>query len=307
MTPDDYTNQELMLNVGNSHTIYVHDWGNKDARHPVIFLHGGPGTGCNDKYKQRFDPTIQRVIFHDQRGSGKSTPYGSLEHNTTKELVEDIEKICGKLKLQDVIVTGSSWGSTLALAYALKYPDRIHAMIINGIFTASQQEVDYLYEGVHRTHFPDAWQRFLDKTPANHHDNPAAYHVERLFGTNEKAALESAVAMTELEGSLLSLDDRFTPIADTSEFDIAPTKIEVHYMRNLCFIPDRYLLENAYKINVPTWIVQGRYDFICPPATAYELHQEMPNSQLIWTQAGHGNDRNNYEVMRSLLLQASLS
>jgi proline iminopeptidase len=124
MTPDEYTNQELMLEVGDGHILYVHDWGKKDAKNPIVALHGGPGYGFSDKHRRRFDPKKQRVIFHDQRGVGKSTPKGSLEHNTTEDLVEDVEKIAKKLNLKSFIVTGGSWGTTLALAYTTSIQHR---------------------------------------------------------------------------------------------------------------------------------------------------------------------------------------
>ena len=305
MTPDTYTNQELMLDVGDGHAVYIHDWGNPKAKNPIVVLHGGPGYGFSDRHKQRYDPSKQRVIFHDQRGGGKSTPYGSIENNTTDYLVEDVQKIVNYLKLDTFILTGGSWGSTLALMYALKYPEQISALILSGIYTASQQETLYLHNGLYRTHFPDVWQRLLERAPNEHQDDPMAYHLERIFSSNEAEAAESARAYQDCEAALLHLDDRFTPSPE-KEFDATPAKLEAHYLSQDCFMPeDRYILHNAHKIKIPTWIVQGRYDFICPPITAYELDQKLPNSTFIWTQAGHANDRNNYEVMRTLLLQAS--
>lgn len=308
MTPDKYTNQELMLDVGDGHAIYVHDWGSKDANTPIVVLHGGPGYGFSDRHKKRFDPTIQRVIFHDQRGVGKSTPYGSCDHNTTKHLVEDIEKIAKFLRLNSFTLTGGSWGSTLALAYTLQYPKRVKSLVISGIYTGSQQETDYLHNGLYRTHFPDVWQRLLDKTPTEHHGNPLGYHLERMFGSNEGYAKESAQAYIECEAALSSLDDRFSS-ADPEEFDPLPAKLEAHYLQNGCFFSeDRYILNNAHNITIPTWIVQGRYDFVCPPITAFELSNKIPKANLLWTQGGHSSsDRNTYEVLQSLLLQASQS
>jgi proline iminopeptidase len=286
MTPDAYTNQELLLDVGNGHQIYVQDWGKKDAKTPIVFLHGGPGYGLKDSHRQRFDPTKQRVIFFDQRGVGKSTPLGSIEHNTTQDLVEDIEKIAAKLQLEKFIITGGSWGSTLAFTYAITHPERVKAMVLTGIFTGTKAEIKYVDSGGYRTHFPDVWEKLLARTPAEHHDDPAKYHYENM------------------EGSLVSLDDRFMerPFEDFEAKDI---RIEAHYLSRSCFIPENYIQDNANKLTMPIWIVQGRYDFVCPPQTAYDLHKNLPNSELIWTQAGHGNDRNTYEVVRSLLLQIS--
>lgn len=309
MTPDEFTNEELTLAVGNGHKLYVHDWGNKDAKYPIVFLHSGPGNGCADKHKQRFNPVQQRVIFHDQRGSGRSTPYGELKRNTTDDLIADIEKIATKLDVPQFILTGASWGSTLALGYALKHPERVKSLVIQGVFTGSKQEVSYLWDGLHRTHFPDTWQRFVASVPEAHRQNPGAYHFERIFSHDKQAVLEAAKAIGNLEGSLVRLDDRFAPSVIDKNFDPTQLRIEAHYNVNDSFFPeDRYIMNNAHKIKTPTWIVQGRYDFVCPPITAHELSQKMPNSQLIWTEAGHSSsDRGNYDVVQSLLLQASLA
>jgi proline iminopeptidase len=303
MTADEFTNQELMLDVGDGHTLYVHDWGNPKAKTPIVFLHGGPGSGNSDRYKLRFDPTQHRVIFHDQRGTGHSTPYGSLQHNTTQDLVEDIETIATRLKLNKFTLTGSSWGSTLALMYALKYPKRISQLIINGVFTASKSEIDWFEQGYFRIFYPDYWQKFVASAPKIHQKSPATYHIKRILGGNEAEAASSAQSYSELESSLMSIDER--PHLDPSgEFDPVPTKIEVHYIQNRCFMPsERYIMQQAHTLTMPVWIVQGRYDMVCPPVTAHELHQRIAGSQLIWTMAGHGNDRSNYDVMRTLFFK----
>jgi proline iminopeptidase len=305
MTPDEYTNQELMLDVGDSHALYIHDWGNKDAKTPIIHLHGGPGGGTGDKHKQRFDPNKQRVFFYDQRGAGRSTPYGLLENNTTDDLVEDIEKIADHFNLKSFILFGSSWGSTLALAYTLEHPERVATLVIDATWTLSRQEVLYDQNGLYRTHFPDVWDRLVSQTPDEHKADPVPYHLGRINGSDETEAAESARIYMDTQFALLKLDDRFTP-SSPEDYDPVPAKIAAHYAKHAAFFPeDRYLLNNASKINVKTYIVQGRYDFLCPPITAYELDKAMPNSSLIWTQAGHANDRNSYEVIKTLLLQAS--
>ncbi len=302
MTPDTYTISEQFLDVGDGHQLYIQEWGCADAQQTVLFLHGGPGGGCSDGYKQMFDPTRQRVIFFDQRGAGRSLPKGSLEQNTTADLVEDIRKILEHFGLTQVIITGGSWGSCLALAYGLKYPETVSAMVLRGIYTGSQSENDYLDNGLFRTFFPDVWQAYLDRTPPEHHANPTAFHVKQLASGNPDKIKASAYAYSELEGSLLALDDRHTP-QNYEDFDPDAMKIELHYLQNGCFMPDRFILENAAKLTMPIWLVQGRYDAVCPPITAYELDQKLPNSELMWTVAGHrGSDRAIYDVMRTLLL-----
>jgi proline iminopeptidase len=302
MTPDKFTITETFLEVGDSHTLYVHEWGNRKVKTPIVFLHGGPGGGCKDRHKQGFDPERQRVVFFDQRGSGKSLPYGSLEHNTTQDLVEDIEKIARHLKLERFIVTGGSWGSCLALAYALRYPKRVQAMVLTGIFTGSQAEIDWLASGGFRDFFPEVWQRYLDETPKSHRNNPSAYHFKRVLGSDEQSAKASAYTYNNLEAGIMSLDDRFTP-ESFEEFDAASSRIEIHYLVNHCFLPDRFVLDNAHKLNMPIWLVQGRFDYVCPPKTAYELHQKLPDSHLTWTVSGHKGEHENWNMMRTMLLQ----
>ncbi len=302
MTPDEYTIQESFIEVGDGHALYMQDWGNSKAKLPILFLHGGPGAGCNDGHKQYFDPKSQRVIFFDQRGSGKSLPYGSLEHNTTDNLINDIEKIANNFKFAQFVIFGGSWGPCLALAYALKYPKRVKAMVLRGIFTGSQTEVDWVDKGKWRTFFPELWDKYLSLTPKSHHADPTAYHDKRILGSNPQAAKESAYACSSVEGGLVKLDDRFYP-KPIEEFDPNETRIETHYLTKRCFMPDRYILENAHKLKMPIWLVQGRYDFICPPDTAYELHQKLPNSKLLWTINGHTAERESWNVMRTILLQ----
>jgi proline iminopeptidase len=299
MTPDEFTILETFIDVGDNHQLYLQDWGNPKAKNPIIFLHGGPGSGVNNKHRQRFNPYEQRVIFFDQRGCGKSLPYGSLSDNTTDNLVDDIELIAQHRGLEKFVITGGSWGSTLALAYALKYPDRVIAMTLAGIFTGSQAEIDYLDKGDYRVFFPDVWDHYLSQTPKSHQADPTKYHFDRILGDDINALRSSAYLYSNLESSLMSLDDRFTA-QEVTDFDAIPTRIEVHYLANHCFMPDRYILDNAHKLTMPIWLVQGRYDVVCPPKIAYELHAKILNSTLIWTMAGHGNDRSNYDVIRTI-------
>jgi proline iminopeptidase len=304
MTPDKYTIKELFLDVGDGHELYIQEWGNPKAKTPIIFLHGGPGSGVKDKYRGQFIPTQHRVIFFDQRGSGQSIPKGSIEHNTTTNLVEDIEKIAKRLKLDKFVLTGGSWGSCLALAYALKYPKRVKAMVLRGIYTGSDSENEWLNAGGFRTFFPDVWDNYLAQTPKAAQSDPFAYHMKHLFGNNEDQAKASGYAYGNVEGALLNLDERYTP-EEPENYDITMAKLEAHYLSNGCFMPNRYILNNSHKLKMPVWIIQGRYDMVCPPITAYELDQKLPNSYLIWTIAGHGNDRPNYDVNRTILTQWS--
>ncbi|CAN5148871.1 prolyl aminopeptidase [soil metagenome] len=300
MQKDAYTNQELMFEVGDGHQLYVYDWGNKDAATPIIFLHGGPGSAVKDRYKGAFDPLVQRVIFYDQRGCGSSTPFGSLENNTTTDLVSDISKIADELGINTFILNGNSWGSTLALAYANANPERVTALVIGGIFTGSKVETDWVDQGHFKTFYPEIWQKYVDSVPTEHRVNPSAFHFDKILnGTAEEQKL-SAYAYERLEGGVMLFDDRQQ--ADYFEdFDPAGTRIEVHYLANGCFMPDRYILKNAHKLTMPVHIVQGRYDMVCPPTTAYEIHRSLPNSQLYWTLGNHVVEHEGQNLFRSII------
>jgi proline iminopeptidase len=303
MINDEFTISELMLDAGDGHKLYVQDWGSPEAKTSIIFLHGGPGSSCNDGHKKYFNPKTQRVVFFDQRGSGKSLPYGSLKNNTTEDLIEDISKIADKLGIKTFNFVGGSWGTCLALAYGLKFPERVKAMVLRGIFTGSQAEIDFLDKGGFRNFFPEVWEAFVERAPANYKDNPAAYHQPRVLGSNAHAAKESAFAYSEMESALIRLDDRHTA-QNLEIFDPAGTIIEVHYMANRCFMPDNYIFDNASKLTMPIWIIQGRYDMVCLPKFAHDLHKKLPNSHLQWTMAGHsGNDRENWLATRTILEQ----
>ena len=301
MTPDKYTIAESMLDVGDGHQLYVHDWGNQAAQ-PILFLHGGPGGASQDHHKSNFDPTKQRVIFFDQRGCGRSLPLGSLEHNTTADLVEDIEKISVHLGLNTFTVTGGSWGSCLALAYSLAHPERVAALVLHGVFTGSRSEIDWLDSGKFRTFFPDVWEDYLKATPLASRNEPSKYHAAQILGQDDETAKQSAYAYQRLEGSLVKLDDRFT-MEPFETYDPMSIRIETHYLQHGCFMPDNFVLDNAARLNLPVWLVQGRYDMVCPPIAAYKLHNALPNSHLVWTINGHKAEHEAATVLRLLLQQ----
>ena len=302
MTPDQYTIQEFFIDVGDGHQLYVHDWGNQNAKLPILSLHGGPGSAHDNRFKGRADPRRQRVIFFDQRGAGRSLPHGSLQHNTTDHLVADIEKILQHLRIKQVVLVGGSWGSTLALAYGLKHPKRVAAMVLDGIFTGSQSEIDWLDQGLFRIIFPDAWDRYLATVPKSHQDNPSGYHFRRILSDDADAARLSGHAYETLEASVMQLDDRFAP-SDPAEYDPANIRLEVHYLTNRCFLPDRHILNNAHKLTMPIWLLQGRYDMVCPPITAWELAKLLPNGHLIWNISGHRGEHETVTLRRAILLQ----
>ncbi len=289
MTADEYTNETFFLPVGNGYEIWVHDWGNKEANTIFFFLHGGPDGLCKDKHKLAFDPKTQRVIFHDQRGSGQSLPLGELEHNTTQELSGDITKIAEYLKVNKFVITGSSWGSTLSLYYAINNPNHVSAIVVGGVWGASQEEDEYMALGSWRTHFPDLWDWYASTVPKQYEDNPTAYHFKQSSGKDPEKAARSARAFNDMEAGLMSLDDQHLKTPETG-YDPSGNLIEMHYMSKNCFFPDRYIIDNASKITAPLHIIQGRYDFVCPPSTAYELHCAIPGSTLTWITSGHTSE-----------------
>ncbi len=303
MTADGFTISEELLEVGDGHRVYVQDWGAPDAARAVLSLHGGPGTACSDSHKEYFDGWRQRVIFHDQRGVGNSEPYGSLENNTTQDLIRDIVKILDHCGVEQAVVMGGSWGSCLALAFAVAHPERVHSLVLYGVMTPRQEEMAWLNEGRYRTFFPEVWRWYLDRTPVEHHDDPTGYHFARLLGDDETAQRESAYAYTTVDSAVLQLDDRFKPAPFQEDFDPAPARTQAHYFTNSHFLPDGHVLDNADVLTMPVYMVQGRYDMICPPTTAYRLVEQLPRGELIWALSGHAPNRESWNLLRTLLLE----
>lgn len=285
LTKDEHTIAEHHIKTaGGHHELYVQEWGNPNGV-PVVYLHGGPGAGCRDKHKDVFNPAKHRVILIDQRGAGNSTPYGSFKENTTPKLVEDIELVREKLEIDIWHVHGLSWGSTLALCYAIKHSTHIKSMVIGGIWLCSKEEIEWLTTGQYKMFYPDAWERY------NH-----------LKSKNEEVDF---FAYSSAFIQFYKLDDR-TFALDREKYDDTPLKIEFEYFKNDMFMQENYILNNASKINVPVKIVQGRYDFVTPPKAAYDLDKKLPNSELFWTIAGHSSsDRGNYDTAKALLSQLS--
>ena len=301
MNPDEFTLEEKNTDVGEGHTLYSQLWGSKAAKQTILFLHGGPGSGVNDGHKNQFDPSVQRVLFVDQRGSGKSTPQGSIKDNTTDKSVEDIVLLAKEYGIDSFVVTGGSWGSTLALVLAIRHPELVIALVLRGIFTARKSEIEYLDKGGIKAFFPDVWADYAATVPDEFKEDPGAFHGPRILGDDQVAAKESAYAYDTLEASVVRLDDR-RKLEDFDTYDKNGITIEYSYLANACYLEEGYILKNADKIKAPLHIVQGRYDTVCPPQTAYDLHMAVPGSKLHWTVSGHsGGDRNNWETTRAIL------
>ena len=281
----------FQLPVSDMHSIYVEESGNKHGK-PVIFLHGGPGGGISSSYRQYFDPEKWRIIMFDQRGCGKSTPFAELKENTTWDLVEDIEKIRKHLGIDSWVVFGGSWGSTLSLAYSQTHPNSCKGLILRGIFLVRKKEIDWFYQEGANNIFPDRWESFLAPISPDKRNNLLKAYYEILTGDDHSKKIEAAKAWSTWEGSTvrLLLDENFIGDFSDEKFAEAFARIECHYFMNNCwFDSDNYLIENIDKIrNIPTVIVHGRYDIICPVVQAWDLHRAWPEADFyIIPDAGH--------------------
>ncbi|MBF6442006.1 prolyl aminopeptidase [Nocardia farcinica] len=284
-----------MLDVGDGQRVYWEVSGNPEGK-PVVFLHGGPGGGTAPLHRRFFDPACYRIVLFDQRGCGRSTPHiadgADLSVNTTWHLVADIEALREHLGVARWQVFGGSWGSTLALAYAQRHPERVTEMVLRGVFLLRRKEIDWYYNGAAGYVYPDEWAKFLAPVPAGERDGDlvAAYH--RLLHSPDPAVVErAAVAWSVWEGSTSSLLPHPDRVAETAEprFAIAFARIENHYFRHGGFLAEGQLLRDIDRIaHLPVEIVQGRHDIVCPAVSAWELHRAWPGSRLhIVDDAGH--------------------
>lgn len=285
LTKDEHTIAEHRIKTADRlHALYVQEWGNPKGV-PVLFLHGGPGLGCDDSDKKYFDSERHRVVFLDQRGSGKSSPFGSLDNNDTNHLVEDIELIREKLKIPSWHVEGASWGSTLALCYSIRHPNKVKSLIILGVFLATKEEIDWFEQGLYKNFYPEVYE---DNKPKN-------------FKYNKKA---DQIAYLKTCLPLLGLDDRTRDFPDEDKLNLKQIEIELYYLNNDCFLDDNYILKNAHKIKSPTTIIQGRYDMITPPVSAYRLSNKLKDCKLHTTLTGHlPSERESSSVLKAVLAQ----
>jgi proline iminopeptidase len=276
------------LATESGHVLYWETCGNPQGM-PALFLHGGPGGGCSANDRRYFDPSRYRIVLFDQRGCGRSTPAGELESNTTLHQINDIEALRKQLGIECWLLFGGSWGATLALAYAEQYPQCVSAMVLRGVFTARQSELDWLYRSGASHVFPEAWARFAEFIPEEERrDLVRAYHTRLTSGD---AATETAAA----RAWCLWEDTISTLLTSTPSFDEPAlrslARIETHYFLHQTFLEEGQLIANAGLLrNIPGIIVQGRYDMVTPPTTAWLLHQAWPSSTLrIVPDAGHAS------------------
>ena len=279
------------LDVGSGHSVYWEESGNPNGI-PAVFFHGGPGSGTEASHRCYFDPNAYRIVLFDQRGCGKSKPHASLHDNTTWAIVGDIEKLRALLKIERWLVFGGSWGSTLSLAYAESHPKRVEALVLRGIFLGRKKEIDWFYQsGAHHI-FTDEWEKYIDPIPESERGDLVGAYYKRLTSNDPAVRKRAASAWTAWEGANLKLlfdPAFFQQFTEDSHAD-AIARIECHYFINRCFFKtDRWLIENVGAIReIPSVIIHGRYDLICPFETAWELHKAWPEAEFeIITDAGH--------------------
>lgn len=279
------------LRVSSLHEIYYEESGNPEGK-PVVFLHGGPGGGSEPKQRRFFHPSKYRIVNFDQRGCGKSTPFASLEENTTWELVADIEKLRQHLGIERWQVFGGSWGSTLALAYAETHPEHVSELVLRGIFLLRKQEIDWFYQRGASILYPDAWEAYHSHIPEGERSDFLSAYYRRLTCEDPSVRLAAAKIWSGWEGATSKLvpDPSFVSDYEKDEFAIAFARIEAHYFFNKGFLKtDDQLLSDISKIrHVPAAIVQGRYDVVCPMESAWALHRAWPEAELLITaDSGH--------------------
>lgn len=281
--------QSFHLPVGDGHELYVEECGRPDGI-PVVTLHGGPGGGVSPALRRFFDPRRYRIILFDQRGCGRSTPHGSLENNTTQKLIEDIEKIRVHMGVDQWLVFGGSWGATLSLAYARAHPDRCLGLVLRGVFLCTQIELDWFYRQGANMLFPDAWERLIDPLAPEERDDIIKAYYERLAEPDLVRRRPDALAWARWESALISMaGDPSAPLADPIRAD-ALARLETHYFLHKGFFErDGILLEDADRYNhLPGVIVQGRYDVVTPPRSAWALARAWPRARLqMIGDAGH--------------------
>jgi len=292
------------LQVSPLHKIFYQLGGNPEGK-PVMVIHGGPGGGCSPDMFRFFNPKKFHIVLHDQRGAGKSKPYAEIKENTIQLLVEDIEKLRTHLGFGKVLLFGGSWGSTLALAYAETYPQNVSGMVLRGVFTATKAEIEHFYHGATARYFPENYEKLLQHIDNPEKKNYAAQLLEKIQSSDPDTRQKYALAWAKYEIKMAALqipdnvvDDIFK---EWNPYDFA--LLENYYMANGCFLEEEQLLNNADKLkDIPMTIVNGRYDVICPPITAYKLHKKLPLSKLIIVErAGHSASA---EPLRTFLVNA---
>lgn len=266
------------LPVPSGHSIYWEECGNPKGI-PVLIVHGGPGCGCDEKDRQLLDPKKWRIVLFDQRGSRRSLPFGKIEDNTTEDLARDMWNLRRELGIKKTVLLGGSWGSTLALYYAIRFPEDVMAIILRGIFLGEKAELDFLYKGGNGLFFPEAWERFIENVPPERRDNILGYFYEIMTKGTPEEGKRFAFEMSRFEENLLHFEPPTQEEVDKETEDypyLALGLLECHYFVNNCFMEDGFILKNTNRIpKVPISINQGRWDMVCPPNAAWRLKKSL--------------------------------
>jgi proline iminopeptidase len=288
--PEIQPNRTGTLDVGDGHRLYWEECGNPEGL-PAVFLHGGPGSGCEVWHRRFFDPARYRIVLFDQRGSGRSTPHAGLEANTTAHLVADIERLRTLLGVERWVVFGGSWGSTLGLAYAETHPERVLGLVLRGIFLCRPRDTRWFYQSGADRLFPDAWSDYLEPIPGAERGDMVAAYYRRLTDPDRDVRERAARAWSVWEGSTACLRPNPEVIAHFADPAVAVSlaRIECHYFSHGSFLEPDQLLRDAPRLaGIPGYIVHGRYDVVCPVEQAFELHRAWPRAELqIVPDAGH--------------------
>ena len=278
------------LSVDNDHILYIEESGNPNGL-PVVFLHGGPGAGCEPSHRCFFNPELYRIVLFDQRGCGRSTPHAELRHNTTLHLIDDIERIRVDLGIEQWVIFGGSWGSTLALAYSQTYPARCLGLILRGIFLCRKRDISWFYQDGASYIFPDLWKDYQSIIPSAERQDMVGAYYRRLISEDADVQLQAARAWARWEACTSNLNSNAKVIDFFTKDKIALSlaRIECHYFVNHVFLKDRPLLNHMDRLsNIPGIIVHGRYDVVCPMEQAWLLHQHWQKAELhIVAEAGH--------------------
>ncbi len=288
--PELNTFSESVLKSSSGHSVYYEQAGNVSGI-PVLFLHGGPGSGCSENHRRYFNPEKYRIILFDQRGCNRSTPNGFIKNNSTQDILNDIESIREELNIDKWLLFGGSWGATLALLYAEHYPQHVLGIILRGTFLARQCDFDWFAKSGVNKIFPDYWEEFMSYFDAEEKKHPIKTLHEKIFSDDTQVQLKAAKMWALWAGRVVTsniTNDYVLEIEDENKL-ISEAKIEMHYAKNKYFISENQILENISKVaSVPITIIHGRKDLTCLPESSWSVHRALPDSKLVMvSEAGH--------------------
>ena len=294
--------KEFHLEVSGGHQLWVAEYGNPQGL-PAVFLHGGPGSGCESYHPRFFNPDKYRIILIDQRGSGKSRPHASLKENTTNHLIDDLETLRSHLSIEKWVVFGGSWGSTLALVYAETHPERVLGLVLRGIFLCRPMDIEWFYQKGASAIFPEYWENYVSLIPEDERGNMVAAYYKRLTCDDESTRIKAAKEWSIWEGrtSTLQPKNSVTDHFGNEQVALSLARIECHYFMHDSFLSPNQIVKNAYKLEeIPGYIVHGRYDVVCPMTQAFELHQSWKQANF-YIAPNSGHSATEPEIVNALI------